>query len=429
MLHKTTLGLLVLVSHCFFGLAAGDEVDVYFIVGQSNAINFAKEAGTGTTNVGFTLHFARTGDTFNDFPNHTGVATSFSSDSLNISRATSILARGLQRDGRDVAIFAFARNGAGLHLNESSDGSPWIWYPGATPPLGDLYNDSLYANAVSWNQTRMQELIDDGHTPTVKGLFWFQGEKDGRLGDHNLYKGNFDNLVYRFRLNYGHDLPIVATQIREVTETAANRVVINNSLLQAANEELLLDFVMTEDLEFRSATDVHLTGNGHAALASRWSKAMLGLQSYTVPESFVVTEGMHFSGGVAEITNSDDVDLTARRSNSDVASRVFIEFKGVSPSDSPSALSFTLEASVFARTNVFQRIDIWNFDDETWDEVDSRIASRLADSSVTVDTTKDLSRFVEPGTNFVRARARFDSENNPRQRFSVSVDQAIWSIE
>ena len=265
------------VTLCFIGAAAtmGNEVDVYFIVGQSNAINFAKEAGTGPTAVDYSLHFARTSDLFNDFPNHTGIANSFSSNSLNASLATSILADELQQDGRDVALFSFARNGAGLHLNTGPDSNPWIWYPGADPAGGDFYNESLYANAITWNQSRLTELTNAGLTPSVKGLFWFQGEKDGRLGDHNLYEENFDNLVHRFRQDYGADLPIVATQIREVTDTAANRAVINDTLAQAAMEDPLLDFVTVDDLQFRSSTDVHLTGRGHADLAPRWALSLI----------------------------------------------------------------------------------------------------------------------------------------------------------
>lgn len=237
------------------------------------------------------MHFARTADIFNDFPNHTGIAVSFSSANLNASLATSLLANGLQQDGRDVAIFAFARNGAGLNFNTGPDGNDWEWYPGDDPEQGEFYNGSLYANFVNWTQTRLQELINAGHTPTVKGLFWFQGEKDGRLGDHDVYGENFDNLVFRFRQDYGNNLLIVATQIRLVTETAANRLVINNTLETAANMDPLIGYVLTEDLEFRSATDVHLSSNGHAALAPRWSDAILNLQANIVATGDINGDG------------------------------------------------------------------------------------------------------------------------------------------
>lgn len=315
-LHKLIAfaNVITAAAVCFTGVTAtnGEDVDVYFIVGQSNAINFAKEANTGSTGVGYTLHFARTSDLFNDFPNYSGVADSFSSSNLNTSLATSILANELQQDNRDVALFAFARNGAGLHFRPDPPGNPWIWYPGADPAAGDYYNDSLYANFVTWMQTRMTALTNTGDTPTVKGLFWFQGEKDGRLGDHDLYEENLDNLVARFRQDYGQDLPIVVTQIREITDTAANRVVINNTMQQTATEDSLMDYVLTEDLEFRSATDVHLNGAGHAELASRWSQAMLQLQANQNPESIApenVTafRGIAVSNNLSDYEESDDV--------------------------------------------------------------------------------------------------------------------------
>lgn len=256
----------------------GQEVDVYFVVGQSNAANFASNASTGSTNVGFELHFARTSNSFNNFPNHTAVAQQFSSSNLSATVAPTILATDLRSPGNDVGIFSFARNGAGLNNNTTSEGDPWIWYPGADPANGQLFNDSMYANAIAWNEARMAPLRNSGRTLNVKGIFWLQGEKDGRLMDGDVYQANLENLAIRFRQDYGEDLPIVVTQIREI-QTSYEEV--NLAAQAAAASDPFMAYVSTEDLPFLSNANnnnVHLTSTGHALLASRWSSAMLNLQ-------------------------------------------------------------------------------------------------------------------------------------------------------
>jgi len=288
--HIVCKTLPVALVLCVIGLSqtVAQDVDVYFVVGQSNANNFVADGNTGDTSFDFTLHFARTSNQFNDFPNHTAVAREFSSSNLDASVAPTILASGLHQEGRDVAILSFARVGAGLNNNTTSEGDPWIWYPGADPANGQFFNDSLYANSIAWNEARLQGLRDDGLNPTIKGLFWFQGEKDARLLDGDVYRENFDNLVARFRQDYGNDLPVVATQIREITDESA---FINDSLEAAALADPLLAFVRTDGLQFVTNADdnnVHLTDAGHAALAPRWSEAILSLQAVPEPSSLAI---------------------------------------------------------------------------------------------------------------------------------------------
>lgn len=145
------------------------------------------------------------------------------------------------------------------------------------------------------------------------------------------------------------------------------------------------------------------------------------------PDSFNVVNGNFISGGISELAASDNADLSVRRSNSDIQSRVFIEFKATSPSASPSGIEFVFEASVFARTNVVQTIDLYDYVAGTWESVDTSNAARFADSTVTVEATGDLTRFVESGSGCMEARVRFLSAN-ARQRFTANIDQVSWTI-
>ena len=144
-------------------------------------------------------------------------------------------------------------------------------------------------------------------------------------------------------------------------------------------------------------------------------------------ESVVVTRGTHVFGGIAELTESDNEDLTIQRAVSDIQSRTEFEVKAVSPVVSPSSLEVTLEGAVFARSTVEQSIELFDYDAGEWVEVDTTTANRFTDITVSAAASGDLSRFVEPGTQCIEARIRYQSLN-PRQRFSSNTDQFFWTI-
>ncbi len=148
------------------------------------------------------------------------------------------------------------------------------------------------------------------------------------------------------------------------------------------------------------------------------------------PDTFTVTRGNYVSGNATDLTSSDNSDLSLRRSNSDIQSRTEFEVKGISLVAAPSSLEFTLEGAVFARSNVVQTIELFDYTAAAWELVDTRNAARSPspDSVVTVAATGDLSRFVEPATMCVEARVRYQS-NSPRQRFASNTDQTVWMIE
>jgi hypothetical protein len=144
----------------------------------------------------------------------------------------------------------------------------------------------------------------------------------------------------------------------------------------------------------------------------------------------MVTRGQYFLGDESSLAASDNYDLSLRRLGTDIQSRTEFEVKGFSPIVTPSSLEFTLEGAVFARSNVVQTIELFDYVAATWEIVDSRNAARspVPDSVVTVAATAGLSRFVESGTSCIEARIRFNSDG-PRQNFASNTDQTIWTIQ
>ena len=146
------------------------------------------------------------------------------------------------------------------------------------------------------------------------------------------------------------------------------------------------------------------------------------------PDSYLVSRGTYVSGGVSELAESDNADLSVTRNSADLLGNIEVEVKGVSPTATPTRLDIDVESAVFARSTVQQFVDYWNYDTGAWEEVASGTATRLSDSVLSATPTGDLSRFVETGTNCIQARVRYSSVVR-RQRYSANIDQTVWTIE
>jgi len=264
----------VCASATFSGNSDAQEVvDVYIIAGQSNAANFAQRADTGSTNVGYNLDFARDRTVFSD-PDHTDQA--FSSGSLDSSEAVTVLSDGVFQSN-DLAIFGFARGGTAISNAETVN-----WFPGSDPANGVLDDSNMYGNFTAWINNRLDEIVASGRTPVVKGLFWFQGERDAVIGSAavNIYDVNFENLMFRFRDLLGADLPIIATEIREgVSSNAALRDDLNDAARSVAAADPRISLVPIQNLTFVSSNDVHLNNTGYLQLAPLWVAEAISLQN------------------------------------------------------------------------------------------------------------------------------------------------------
>ena len=148
------------------------------------------------------------------------------------------------------------------------------------------------------------------------------------------------------------------------------------------------------------------------------------------PETITTTRGSYVSGGIPEISASDNQDYRIARASNDIQSRTEFEVTATSPTDRPNSFEVTLEGAVFARSNVVQTIELFDYDLGVWELVDSQNANRSPspDKVVTIAATGDLSRFVEVGTNQISARVRYRS-GNPRQNFTSNTDLFSWTIE
>ncbi len=129
-------------------------------------------------------------------------------------------------------------------------------------------------------------------------------------------------------------------------------------------------------------------------------------------EQFQVVRGIQVGGDISDTFDSDDSYLKFYPgiTLNPMEPPVWIEFIGTASNSSPNVLSFIVESN--ANTpGVQQTIELFDFSNNLYQTVDSR-ATTLSDSEVQVVLDDDASRFVEDGSNQVKARIGITSDPN-----------------
>ena len=99
-----------------------------------------------------------------------------------------------------------------------------------------------------------------------------------------------------------------------------------------------------------------------------------------------------------------------------------------SPTAIPTAFSFTVESNA-SFANAEELISLYNFADGFYEVLDVRMAI-ITDNVVRVEPTGDLSRFVQPGTNSVRAKISYRALGPAfAYPWFGRVDRAAWAFE
>lgn len=217
----------------------------------------------------------------------------------------------------------------------------------------------------------------------------------------------------------GNPVTVLATGIVGYDDSdhlmLTREVNVPTNFLQNGNNSVFVDFNSSGG-QLLAAT---LIGTKETSLAD--PEVLLG-------DSLFVTRGTLAAGSLESLELSDNVDLSISRNVTDVISRTEFEIENFSPYAALSGIDVRLEGSVFARTGVEQAIDMYNYNTNEWEEVDTRDATRFVDSTTEFSLTGDVNRFIQPVTARLLARVRYRSAN-PRQRFTSNTDQFYWTIQ
>lgn len=150
-------------------------VDVFTVAGQSNAVGRGDSAQSPTPASGTAWEY--NGGSFSELSDPV--------DGANTGSAwPSFADTYYNRTGRKVVIVPTAVD-ASAQASESDTGA------GNWDTTG-----SLQDNAVTETQNALSYLNNNGYDPTLRGILWHQGEKDGR----EISKGNVTKSTYRTAL-------------------------------------------------------------------------------------------------------------------------------------------------------------------------------------------------------------------------------------
>lgn len=152
--------------------------------------------------------------------------------------------------------------------------------------------------------------------------------------------------------------------------------------------------------------------------------------SETIMASEINTElGAIASGDLADLETSDDSRLILRGSKTATTPTIRLVVDAMTTEFSPSGFTLTVESS--ANTpNVEQEIQMFNWDTNSFEIVDSRSVSFLQDSSFEVDLSVDPSIYINQKTGAIRARVDY-SPSGPVLFYpwSARLDQLVWSTQ
>ncbi len=148
------------------------------------------------------------------------------------------------------------------------------------------------------------------------------------------------------------------------------------------------------------------------------------------PDSFLIDQGLLAGGGLQDLFLSDDSWLQAKvdisRDTTEVPIRIVLE--GTSPTPTPSTLGFKLETRAQI-PGVGQYLELWDWTQARYVQIDRRFASRVTDGVVEAYATGNLARFVQAGTGRVRARIGWASlATDNIMAWRVWIDQAVWLV-
>lgn len=151
----------------------------------------------------------------------------------------------------------------------------------------------------------------------------------------------------------------------------------------------------------------------------------------SLPIFYELVRGTYQSGRLDDLFFSDDSRLVVlqRTALAPTQPNVRVEFVGSSRTQAPRSLTFTLESSCSAipSGNVERRIELYNFDLETWELVLTDNPTN-ADSVTRVTVDTDVSRFVDPGTRQVNARVSYFDRGAANIAWVARFDQAVFTI-
>ncbi len=222
-----------------------EDIDLFILAGQSNAMGATGDAAlypTDSIDNSIRLNYvlyqnsSSDGQWINMQPQQGVFPAGYFGPEVTFSRK-------LKENGYNPAIFKFTLGGTSLYGN-------WL-----APGQGGMYD----AMVVEYKKV-VQKLRDQGHTVTVRGFVWIQGESDATAPQHTLYQARLTNLINDFRVNVVKNpcLPVVLGVDEQFPSSVMGTIVQAHKDIDASDNRI----IFTSMLGLQKADYTHLAPSG-----------------------------------------------------------------------------------------------------------------------------------------------------------------------
>jgi hypothetical protein len=165
------------------------------------------------------------------------------------------------------------------------------------------------------------------------------------------------------------------------------------------------------------------------------SEISIDLVQKVAPLRMRIAQGTQTGGLLSDIATSNNqyLKFVPGPAASPLVDRsVTVLLRAIRPASSMTDFAFRLEAAMLGGPagDVKQKIELFNFSTGVFEQVDERAAA-TSDQVVEITPTAPFSRFVEAGTNEIRARIKWSTPTGfagAPFNWSVDIDEAVWLI-
>ncbi len=175
---------------------------------------------------------------------------------------------------------------------------------------------------------------------------------------------------------------------------------------------------------------LHPTAVAHLAVGNEVAAVVNNAPIDVTVEGFNIFRGVLISGELEDVLASDDAYLRFNPglTLSSVEPPVWIEFETTLSTDQPSELSVTLEAAANT-VGLTQTIEMFNWNTNQYQQVDSRIAAFPNDVITTLDVTAGVSDFVQMGTGAIKSRTGWRATGPVAlYPWTIRIDHVVWTF-
>lgn len=126
----------------------------------------------------------------------------------------------------------------------------------------------MYRMLIEQVTASLQALEQDGHSATLRGLVWHQGESDRKRKD---YTANLEALITAVRREFDADLPFVVGELSRDREENAN---FNRNLARFVDDPARVNLAIVSSADLTTTDRTHFDSVSQVALGKRYAAAM-----------------------------------------------------------------------------------------------------------------------------------------------------------